>query len=181
MVTLEIDSVLKFTILQKPESTQHGKRHCIIYVKGKPVIKEYNAPEVTLYVHNVKLESKQYAPTERPTGPVKLYIAFLFDRPQYLEDASPDRIPLFTQANGDWDNLVKGTQDAMAEAGFWKNDGQIWSGTGEKFYSETGLIPRMEVEITYYKPYEPKPRKRTAGSAAPKVASFQKLLDLNND
>lgn len=81
-------------------------------------------------------------PAEPITGPIRLKITFRFARPKahyrtgrHAGQLRPDA-PAWHTGAPDRDNLEKAVMDALTVIGFWKDDGQVCTGTVAKVYAE---------------------------------------------
>lgn len=164
---------MQFTILFTPKSTQHGSRAHVVRRGGVPQLKFYSDKRKNAYTLGIIEEVKHLVPKEYLTGPIETMMKFYLPRPDQTEkvgkklfamlpiqirtmllEGHPHAIPLWEYGNnfGDCDNLNKGTQDALAKAGFFKNDAQIWKAGQEKYLTELHLPARIEVSITAHSP-----------------------------
>jgi len=128
---------LEFTLLVEPKSVQHGSRaKC---VRGKPIY--YNDSDKTAYQTRIILESKHHAPREPLQGPLAVQYIFHLPRPKSNKDVLPYKVP------SDLTNLVKGTEDALTKAGFWRDDRQVCAKQEVKRFTADGLPPRIDIVI----------------------------------
>lgn len=86
------------------------------------------------------------------TGAVEIFVECVFARPRsHVKAAGGLRAtaPAFPgHGCGDWDNLVKGVQDAITKTGaFWKDDTQVIDGRCRKRYAAPGEMARTIVTI----------------------------------
>lgn len=171
-----MNQTLKFTILIRPCSVQHGSR---AHVVGKGKFKHlrfYSDKKKNAYFLSIFEEVKHLVPKQPLEGPLETQMLFFIPRPDKsikaekkafdmlppsirnaLDLEYPDAIPLWEYGNnfGDCDNLNKGTQDALSRAGFWKNDAQIWAAHPRKFFTELNCPPRIEITITLDPEHQP--------------------------
>ena len=82
-------------------------------------------------------------------GPLHLDLTFYLPRPQYLEGWKHTRDAIAHVGKPDFDNLSKAVADAMSESGIWKDDAQVCSWSGSKWYSAVGGASgcRIVVEV----------------------------------
>jgi Holliday junction resolvase RusA-like endonuclease len=139
-----------------PKSVQHGSRAKLIGPWNNKKIHWYTDEEKQAYVSAIQAEIQHLAPKEPWLGLLTLELDFYMERTEELnKHFMPDeRIPAYGFGGTDWDNFVKGTQDAMLKAGFWHNDSQIFGTPGcYKWYCERDGIARIEVTIRCYEPH----------------------------
>lgn len=72
---------------------------------------------------------KKEAPDEPFNGPVKLTVRYTFSTKNKKEAMTPKI------TRPDTDNLMKGLKDCMTEAGFWKDDAQVFWETVSKWWT----------------------------------------------
>lgn len=126
------------TLLVEPKSVQGGARAGLR--NGK--IRFYNDSAKKAYQTQIILESKHHAPKTPLTGAISVNYIFWLARAASNSDTLPARV------KPDVINLAKHTEDALTQAGFWKDDKQIITTTIHKRFTEGGLPPRIEVCIT---------------------------------
>jgi len=136
-------STIHFTLPICPKSTQYGNRGFVR--NGKLMF--FTDKEKRNYQATVSLHAAQYKPSTPLDGPIELHFIFIVPRPKYLEAKKcPDGL-IPCAKKPDYDNLAKGTQDALSNAGFWVNDSQIFDARIQKFYAERNGSPRIGVTI----------------------------------
>lgn len=84
-------------------------------------------------------------PQQPLTGCIAIELTFQLPRPKSL----PKRMPgvVYCPKKPDWDNLAKAAVDAMTEAGWWRDDGQIVHAVVRKFYHALDQRPSMLVVL----------------------------------
>lgn len=76
------------------------------------------------------------------TGPVTLVCEFTFTRPKGHYGTGKnagivkDNAPVYMSSMPDLDKLIRAVQDALSDAGIWKDDAQVVRVQGEKRYAE---------------------------------------------
>jgi len=112
---------------------------------GKPLF--FSDKNKVNYQASVSLLAIQFKPSKPMEGPIDLYLSFFMPRPKSLMPAKyPDHF-LPCVKRPDWDNLCKGTIDALSACGFWKDDSQIYKAQIIKYYAERDKSPRIDVSI----------------------------------
>ena len=126
-----------------------GKR---MFIKGgRPIF--FKDKRTTRYLEAIRLFSNQHRPAAAITGPMGIEVLFVMARPQRLQRKKDPAGRMWMDVRPDWDNLCKGTQDALE--GFWEDDGQIVRATVEKVYAAKGESPSINLSI--YQICEPLP------------------------
>lgn len=92
-------------------------------------------------------EALAHRPQKPLDGPLHVIIRFYFPRPK---NAPKDQI--WKDTRGDADNFLKGVMDALTEAKWWHDDGQVANVTVMKFY---GRIPGCQIQIEQLTPRTP--------------------------
>jgi Holliday junction resolvase RusA-like endonuclease len=133
---------LQIPIEAQPVQTG-GKRMFFDKRKGTP--RFFKDARTTRYLDLIRLFSRQRTPKEALSGPVGIEVLFVMARPQRLQRKKDPEGRLWMDARPDYDNLVKGLQDALA--GFWKDDGQICHALIQKVYAAKGEQPSISVSI----------------------------------
>lgn len=132
--------MLEFTVHARP--APQGSKRPRVSKSGKPYMIESSAAGVKSYrgavVESAELaigdatgeQAEKWEPME---GPVLLYVVFTFARPtshygtgknrRRLKPTAPARPA--TRATGDLSHLVRATEDAITDAGVWKDDCQV--------------------------------------------------------
>jgi crossover junction endodeoxyribonuclease RusA len=89
----------------------------------------------------VKAAVEKAGVTEPITGPVRVRCDFFLPRPKahYRANGSRLRIdaPVFPTTRPDVDKLLRAVNDALTEAGAWKDDSQVVLLNGAKFYASS--------------------------------------------
>jgi Holliday junction resolvase RusA-like endonuclease len=117
--------------------------------------------------HHSTMASYMAAHPGRPQspleGPVYLRVEVYLPRPK----SAPKRDPgaLRCGHRPDVDNVVKGIMDALMQAGWIHDDGQVWCLEATKLYHELGGVPRYE--ITLEESRDDRPCWAPAGSVDP--------------
>ena len=132
--------VISFTIPVAPISVQHGAR------ANFRARRFYTDSTKKRYTDAIIAEVAHHVPEKPLTGPLEVEYRFYIERPESVTSFTAEG------ASCDWDNLSKGTQDALSKAKLWKNDKQIVHAEVWKLYAEPDLFPRIEVTIKEYKP-----------------------------
>lgn len=134
---------ISFTIPVEPKSIQFsGKRLSIR--NGKPIF--FKTGKASSYQSTITLLARKYAPQQPLEGPISVDFIFILPRPKSLFRKSDPAGLIPCDKRPDIDNMRKGTQDAIK--GFWKDDGQIYSGETMKFYAEKDNSARIIVSIS---------------------------------
>lgn len=144
-----MDSLAAFKVVLpiNPVSVQQGSRAA--FSGGKP--RFYSDPKKKLYYGQVKEEVAHQLPDKPLEGPLFVVYGFYLERPGYLKkDGSPRGAVPHVQ-KPDFENLIKGTGDALEAAGLFADDKQIWGSVITKLYCELDLFPRIEVTVYHEK------------------------------
>jgi len=136
-------SEIQFTLQVCPKSTQFGNRGFVR--NGKLMF--FTDKEKKNYQATVSLHAAAHKPHTPLSGPVELEMIFVVPRPKYLQARKFADGLIPCPKKPDYDNLAKGTQDALSTTGFWLNDSQIFDARIRKFYAERSGAPRIEVRI----------------------------------
>jgi Holliday junction resolvase RusA-like endonuclease len=127
--------VFTIKVIPKPLQTS-GKR--LVVVNGKP--RFFKSSAATAYQREIALQSARHLPAQPHEGPLSLRLSFVLPRPQRVKGGC-----LLADKRPDLDNLIKGTQDALA--GFWRDDAQIVCLIAGKKYAPEGHFPCIGVTI----------------------------------
>ena len=91
--------------------------------------------------------------SEPLTGPVALTVVFLMARPAmhfrrgvHVSELRPDA-PARPATRPDISKLIRGTEDALTEAGIWGDDGQVADLCAAKVYCRPGDPPGARITI----------------------------------
>ena len=134
-------STIQFILPITPKSIQHGSR---IRRGGKGM---FNDPAKQLYYDQIVEHARFDAPKEPWEGPIGMQLIFYLPRPKkYMGKGYPDDV-IFVTGNPDVTNLIKGTEDGLSKAGFWKNDSQVVTIYALKVYHEKTGKPGIHVII----------------------------------
>lgn len=74
-------------------------------------------------------------------GPIRLTLDFFYPRPQYLLTAKSPAGRIWHTGKDDGDNLQKLIQDVLTECKVWRDDNQVCSWGGEKWWVAKGAQP----------------------------------------
>ena len=107
-----------------------GKR-AVVYASNEKKLRPWRS-EVTRIARASWLDRGQL------TGPVRLDLVFVFERPVSVKRARPSVFP-------DLDKLVRAVGDGVTDAGIWKDDGQVIRIVAEKVY---GAAPGVHVSVS---------------------------------
>ena len=137
--------VASFFVAGDPKA-QPRQRHRVIQKSGRAFAANYtpgDAP-VRTWKDLVALEAEKHLPVSPLTGPLRVSINFLFQRPKshyrtgrYSQDLK-DSAPMFHVSKPDRDNAEKAILDILTQIGFWRDDSQIVAGEVCKYYSPRG-------------------------------------------
>jgi Holliday junction resolvase RusA-like endonuclease len=129
--------------------------HAAVY--SQEVIKNARTGEkkphpIVMFKASVKTAFANAYPNMAPLdGPLIFHALFLFPRPKakiWAKRPMP-REPLVSGSRNDGDNLTKSVWDALNELAF-RDDGQIYKWSGEKWIAAGDERPHVEVTITTY-------------------------------
>ncbi len=87
-------------------------------------------------------------------GPVSLDVTFFMPRPRghygtgKNENTLKNSAPFFHTKKPDRTKLLRSTEDALTDAGIWRDDTQVCDGPVRKVYAGCGDAARAEIEIT---------------------------------
>jgi len=110
---------------------------------GTRKVVHYTDKKATAFRSQIVEESKHRAPKVPPEGPVHVDYQFFVECPKKYKGGE------ICAQKPDLTNLIKGVEDALTKAGFWRDDKQVVSFSAEKRYAHGDLFPRIEVTITY--------------------------------
>jgi Holliday junction resolvase RusA-like endonuclease len=131
-----------FTIPVCPKSLQFsGKR--VMVRNGKPVF--FKTKKAVWFIDLVALFSKSHLPPRPCSGPIRMSVVYVLERPQALSGQKHPQGRIAHTKRPDCDNLQKGVQDALK--GFWEDDAQICDLHIVKFYAAKGESPKIEISI----------------------------------
>lgn len=139
--------MIEFTIYIEARPVQTGGKRMFLNKKtSKPVF--FKDKETQAYLDAITLLARPHAPRQPLAGPIRVDYLFVMERPARLNRKGDfdGLIPHVTRP--DLDNLQKGTQDALSQAGFWLDDSQICCGYSSKRTSEKTGKARITVTIT---------------------------------
>jgi Holliday junction resolvase RusA-like endonuclease len=98
------------------------------------------------YLDSIRILASVHKPKSPLSGPLDVEFRFVMKRPARLNrKADPDG-RIWADTRPDWDNLVKGTQDALSD--FWEDDSQICHARVLKQYAAKGEQPHISVQIS---------------------------------
>lgn len=134
---------LRFFLPMIPPTVTHQEK-AVRVVKGKPQF--YEPPK--LREARVKLRDAvaKYKPDAPAKGAVRLVVTWCFplDKGGRHRDGDP------RTTKPDTDNLQKLLKDCMTEAGFWKDDAQVYMEQVGKFWADTAGIYIHVLEVGAY-------------------------------
>lgn len=87
-------------------------------------------------------------------GPLELKVTFVHARPKSTERKRAPRRREWHGKVGDLDNLLKSLMDAMKEAGWYRDDGQVARIVAEKMVGAQGESPSVSVLLDQLVPLE---------------------------
>jgi len=96
-------------------------------------------------VKTAALEAKGGMAWELITGPIELHVNFHFPRPKSHYGTGRNAAtlkptaPLFVAKAPDLSKLIRSTEDALTEAGVWRDDAQVVLVRAEKYYNSHGF------------------------------------------
>ena len=111
---------------------------------GKPVF--FKNKKTATYLDNVRLLARLHKPKVPLAGPLDIEYRFIMPRPGRLMRKADPVGRIWCDVRPDWDNLVKGTQDALSD--FWEDDAQICYARVLKFYAAKGEEAHITVSIS---------------------------------
>jgi len=83
----------------------------------------------------IALAAKDHLPASPLEGPVRLGLTFCFPRPARLMRQRDPEGPVLHLAKPDFDNASKAVADCLTQIGMWRDDQQVCSWIGEKYYT----------------------------------------------
>lgn len=137
---------LRITIYVAPRSTQSGAR----FGRGR----FYSDKGKKLYYDQIRNETLHLLPDKPIQGPVEIEFLFVM---KFDGETPASEKPYwgYSRSLANLDNLMKGTQDGLERAGFFRNDAQIWKCRRlESVYESEGSPPRIEVTLHYEEEYQ---------------------------
>jgi Holliday junction resolvase RusA-like endonuclease len=143
--------MIAFTIPLIPRSLQFGGKRIAIVpgrygAKARP--RFYRAKSAEEYLASIYALAIEHRPRKPLFGPLEVEYTFVLPRPKNLARGVGDIVGLIRHdGRPDWDNMVKGTQDALSQCMFWHDDGQISDAVVRKRYTEKDGLPRIEVRM----------------------------------
>jgi len=123
---------------------QGGGKRLFVSKTGKPVF--FKNKRTQAYLDAIRALAHPYKPAVPLSGPLDVEFRFVMRRPGRLSRKSDPEFRLWSTVRPDWDNLVKGTQDALAD--FWEDDAQICHARVLKQYAAKGEKPHIQVSIS---------------------------------
>jgi len=137
------DDRIAFILPIAPKSTQFGKR--VMIRGGKPVF--FNDAKKESYQSIISLLAVEFRPPSPWECALEMTLTFALPRPKSrMRKSDPDGT-VWATTRPDWDNIAKGSQDALSRCGFWRDDSQIARSVVNKVWHEKNGAPRIEVEI----------------------------------
>jgi Holliday junction resolvase RusA-like endonuclease len=136
--------VIRFAIPLEAQPVQTGGKR-MFFDKKKGTPRFFKDARTTRYLDTIRLFSRQHAPKEPLVGPVGIEVLFVMARPLRLQRKKDPEGRVWMDSRPDYDNLVKGLQDALA--GFWGDDGQICHALVRKVYAAKAEQPSIHVSI----------------------------------
>lgn len=121
---------VKFFLPMIPPTVTHQEK-AVRVVKGKPQF--YEPSRLKAARQKLLAAVAQHRPETPATGPVNLVVTWCFPLDRAGRHKHGD--PKVTKP--DTDNLQKLLKDCMTEAGFWKDDAQVYMEQIGKFWSDT--------------------------------------------
>ena len=146
--------VASFFVAGDPKA-QPRRRFRTVVRNGKTVGASYKDLKNPVHTWKdlVALEAEKHLPVSPLTGPLRVSINFLFQRPKshyrtgrYSQDLK-DSAPMFHTAKPDRDNLEKAVLDILTQIGFWRDDAQVVAGEVLKRYENPGHRPGAYIWI----------------------------------
>lgn len=118
---------------------------------GKKFLMNYDPGTANEWKAAVKWAMHAHIPKTPHECPMQVTETFYMPRPKSLRKKSSPPGPLIPHiTKPDRDNLEKATLDAITESGFWKDDAQVYGGSGPwKFYCAIDGAPGAVIEITF--------------------------------
>lgn len=110
---------------------------------GKPIF--FKTKKAVWFIDLVALFSKSHLPPRPCSGPIRMAVVYVLERPQALSGKKHNQGRILHTKRPDCDNLQKGVQDALK--GFWLDDAQICDLHVTKVYAAKGESPKIEIKI----------------------------------
>jgi len=83
----------------------------------------------------IAMAARAHLPEAPLLGPIRLGLTFYFPRPgRLMRKRDPDG-PVMHLSKPDFDNASKAVADCLTQIGMWRDDQQVCSWTGEKYYT----------------------------------------------
>lgn len=84
-------------------------------------------------------------------GPIRLGLELYFPRPKRLMRKKDPEGPILHTAMPDFDNAEKAVMDCLTQIGVWRDDSQVASHIGDKFYAAKGQAPGALIQVFTWK------------------------------
>jgi Holliday junction resolvase RusA-like endonuclease len=136
--------MITFTLPIEAQPVQGGGKRLFVSKSGKPVF--FKNKRTTTYLDSIRILARIHKPKVPLAGPLGVEFRFVMKRPGRLCRKADPEGRIWADTRPDWDNLVKGTQDALAD--FWGDDSQICYARVLKQYASKGEAPHITVTIS---------------------------------
>ena len=126
---------------------------CQYHIKGKPIPlkrprfgkgRAYDSQKLEKHMHIIQLLAQHSG--DKPTGPVKLIVSYVFQLPRNKKKQEQLIKQKYHIARPDLSNLIKFTEDVLVDANILKDDSFIAQIQAQKIYSEK---PQTIIEIEW--------------------------------
>ena len=116
-------------------------------IDGKPIARVYCPGTAEAWKASIALGCADGMPDKPLWGPVRVDMAFHMPRPKRLMRAKDPEGPIPHTQKPDFDNLVKGTLDALKTIGWFRDDAQVCQSLISKQYHGKAQVPGCFIEI----------------------------------
>jgi len=156
--------MIRIEIPIEAQPVQTGGKRMFVGKTGKPVF--FKDARTRRYLEAIRLHANRYRPAQPLSGALEIKVLYVMPRPQRLNRKKDPEGRIWMDVRPDWDNLQKGTQDALD--GFWGDDGQIALATVMKVYAAKGELPSIQILINQInESLSPPHRRLPAGHGSP--------------
>lgn len=114
---------------------------------GRAKARVYDPGTAEAWKSAVVVAGASARPKQPIEGPVSVVMYFMMPRPKRLYRKKDPAWGIPCPSKPDWDNLAKGTLDAMTADGWWRDDAQIVDARVSKNYHEKDGAPGAMITV----------------------------------
>ncbi len=143
------ENTITFRVDGVPQA-QPRQRAYAAKIGGRWTTRTYDPGTAAGWKELVAIQAREHAPETPLEGPIVVHCDFIFPRPKrLLVKSRPDgRIAKATKP--DVDNALKAAMDVMTSLAFWRDDAQVYSAHGRKWFCARDEKPGAVIEINWF-------------------------------